>query len=169
MLAHAPALMALLNPTINSFRRLVPDSLAPTHANWGHDNRSTFVRIPRERGRATRLEVRVGDGAANPYLAVAALLQAGAHGLRERIEPPAPLTGDAYNADAAVIGGALPRSLEEALDALGRRRRPARRARRADRRHLPRDEALRGRAPPELGLRLGADRVRAPRLTGPES
>ncbi len=118
VLAHAPALMALLNPTINSFRRLMPDSLAPTHANWGHDNRSTFVRIPRERGRATRLEVRVGDGAANPYLAVAALLQAGAHGLRERIEPPAPLSGDAYTADADVIGGTLPRSLEEALDAL---------------------------------------------------
>ncbi|MDO8187457.1 glutamine synthetase family protein [Conexibacter sp. JD483] len=118
VLKHAPALMALLNPTINSFRRLVPDSLAPTHANWGHDNRSTFVRIPRERGRATRLEVRVGDGAANPYLAVAALLQAGAHGLRERIEPPAPVSGDAYTADPSLIGGTLPRSLEEALDAL---------------------------------------------------
>lgn len=118
VLAHAPALMALLNPTINSYRRLVPDSLAPTHANWGHDNRSTFVRIPAERGRATRVEVRVGDGAANPYLAVAALLQAGAHGVRERLEPPAPLSGDAYTAEESVIGPPLPRTLEASLDAL---------------------------------------------------
>lgn len=118
VLAHAPALMAFLNPTINAYRRLVPDSLAPTHANWGWDNRSTFVRIPAERGGATRIEVRVGDGAANPYLAVAALLQAGAHGVRERLEPPAPVSGDAYHADESVTGPALPRTLEAALDAL---------------------------------------------------
>lgn len=118
VLAHAPALMAFLNPTINAYRRLVPDSLAPTHANWGHDNRSTFVRIPAERGAATRVEVRVGDGAANPYLAVAALLFAGAHGVRERMEPPAALAGDAYHAAEETIGAALPRTLEESLDAL---------------------------------------------------
>ena len=68
VLAHAPALMAFLNPTINAYRRIVPDSLAPTHANWGWDNRTTFVRVPPERGGATRVEVRVGDGSANPYL-----------------------------------------------------------------------------------------------------
>ena len=118
VLAHAPALMAFLNPTINAYRRLVPDSLAPTHANWGWDNRSTFVRIPAERGGATRIEVRVGDGAANPYLAVAALLQAGARGIRDRLEPPAPVSGDAYTAADDVIGAPLPRVLEEALDAL---------------------------------------------------
>lgn len=118
VLAHAPALMAFLNPTINAYRRLVPDSLAPTHANWGHDNRSTFVRIPAERGRATRLEVRVGDGAANPYLAVAALLQAGAHGVRERLAPPPAVVGDAYHADPTVTGDPLPRTLEQSLDAL---------------------------------------------------
>lgn len=118
VLAHAPALMAFLNPTINAYRRLVPDSLAPTHANWGHDNRSTFVRIPAERGAATRIEVRVGDGAANPYLAVAALLFAGAHGVRERLQPPAAVSGDAYHADESQIGAPLPRTLEESLDAL---------------------------------------------------
>jgi hypothetical protein len=64
LLAHARGLMAFLNPTINAYRRIVPDSLAPTHANWGHDNRTTFVRVPSERGRAARIEVRVGDGAA---------------------------------------------------------------------------------------------------------
>ncbi|HEY8582705.1 MAG TPA: glutamine synthetase family protein [Capillimicrobium sp.] len=118
VLAHASALTAVLNPTINAFRRIQPDSLAPTHANWGWDNRATFIRIPPERGGATRVEVRVGDGAANPYLAIAAVLAAGAHGVREGLEPPAPLSGDAYRADPSVIGPPLPSSLDAALDAL---------------------------------------------------
>lgn len=118
VLAHAPALMALLNPTVNAYRRIQPDSLAPTHANWGWDNRATFVRIPPERGGATRIEIRVGDGAANPYLAIAAALAAGAHGLRDGLEPPAPVAGDAYRAPEDVIGAPLPRTLDEALDAL---------------------------------------------------
>ncbi|MBA2349112.1 MAG: glutamine synthetase [Solirubrobacterales bacterium] len=117
ILAHAPATMALLNPTVNAYRRLVPDSLAPTQANWGWDNRSTFVRIPPERGPATRIEVRVGDGGANPYLATAALLAAGAHGLRERTEPPEPISGDAYRAEQSEATR-LPHCLEDALDAL---------------------------------------------------
>jgi glutamine synthetase len=110
--------MAFLNPTINAFRRIQPDSLAPTHANWGWDNRSTFVRIPPERGGATRIEIRVGDGAANPYLAIAAVLAAGTDGVRRRLEPPEPVAGDAYRADAEHAGGRLPASLDEALDAL---------------------------------------------------
>ena len=73
VLAHAPALMAFLNPTINAYRRIVPDSLAPISVSWGWDNRTTFVRIPAERGRATRVEMRIGDGSANPYLAIAAI------------------------------------------------------------------------------------------------
>jgi glutamine synthetase len=118
VLAHAPALMALLNPTINAFRRIQPDSLAPTHANWGWDNRSTFIRIPPERGGATRLEIRVGDGAANPYLAIAAVLAAGTDGIKRKLEPPAPVAGDAYRADPAAAGDQLPGTLEDALDAL---------------------------------------------------
>jgi glutamine synthetase len=110
--------MAFLNPTINAYRRLVPDSLAPTHANWGWDNRSTFVRIPPERGGGTRIEVRVGDGAANPYLVVAALLAAGAHGIRDGLTAPDPVAGDAYRAEPDKAGASLPRSLEAALDAL---------------------------------------------------
>ena len=115
---HATALMAFLNPTINAYRRIEPDSLAPTHANWGWDNRSTFVRIPPERGPATRMELRVGDGSANPYLAIAAVLAAGADGVRRELEPAAPLEGDAYRADPSVAGAPLPATLEEALDAL---------------------------------------------------
>jgi glutamine synthetase len=117
VLAHAPALMAFLNPTVNAYRRLVPDSLAPTRSNWGWDNRTTFIRVPPERGRATRVEVRVGDGSANPYLATAALLFAGLHGLRDGLPLPEPIAGDAYAlGDAA--GQALPSSLDAALDAL---------------------------------------------------
>jgi glutamine synthetase len=118
VLAHAAGLMALLNPTVNAYRRIQADSLAPTHANWGWDNRTTFVRIPPERGGATRIEIRVADGAANPYLAIAAVLAAGAHGVREDLTPPRPVDGDAYRADHALIGSALPASLDAALDAL---------------------------------------------------
>src|SRR4051794_19413681 len=118
VLEHAPALMAYLNPTINAYRRIEPDSLAPTHANWGWDNRSTFIRVPPERDGATRLEIRVGDGSANPYLGIAAVLAAGEDGVRRRLEPPAPLAGDAYRADPEVAGAPLPATLEEALDAL---------------------------------------------------
>jgi glutamine synthetase len=118
VLRHASALMAFLNPTINAYRRIQPDSLAPTHANWGWDNRATFIRIPPERGGATRVEIRVGDGTANPYLAVAAVLLAGADGVRQDLTPPAPVAGDAYRADPDVIGEELPGTLEAALDAL---------------------------------------------------
>jgi glutamine synthetase len=119
VLAHAPALMALLNPTINAYRRILPDSLAPTHANWGWDNRSTFVRVPPERGKAARIELRVGDGAANPYLGIAAALLAGADGVRRKLTPPDPVSGDAYRADESLIGTPLPTSLDAALAALG--------------------------------------------------
>jgi glutamine synthetase len=118
VLAHAAALMAFLNPTINAYRRIRRDSLAPTHANWGWDNRGTFIRIPPERGGGTRIEIRVADGAANPYLAIAAALSAGAHGVREGLRPPPPVDGDAYRADHDVIGRALPVSLDGALEAL---------------------------------------------------
>jgi glutamine synthetase len=118
VLEHARALMAFLNPTVNAYRRIQPDSLAPTHANWGWDNRASFIRIPPERGGGTRVEVRVGDGAANPYLAIAALLAAGNDGIRRKLEPPPPVTGDAYRAAPDVIGAPLPRSLDDALDAL---------------------------------------------------
>ncbi|MGH2843905.1 MAG: glutamine synthetase family protein [Solirubrobacteraceae bacterium] len=120
LLEHAAALMAFLNPTVNAYRRLHPDSLAPTHVNWGWDNRSTFVRIPPERGGATRIELRVGDGSANPYLGIAAMLLAGADGLRRELAPPPAVGGDAYRADPDVIGASLPGTLDDALEALSR-------------------------------------------------
>ena len=118
LIEHAAALMAFMNPTVNAYRRIQPDSLAPTHANWGWDNRASFVRIPPERGAATRVELRVGDGAANPYLGTAAVLLAGADGVRRKLTPPPAVSGDAYRAPDDVIGAPLPTSLDQALAAL---------------------------------------------------
>jgi glutamine synthetase len=118
ILAHASALMAVLNPTINAYRRIIPDSLAPTHANWGMDNRTTFVRIPPERGEGARLEIRVGDGTANAYLAIASVLAAALDGVKKELAPPEPVEGDAYTAAPEVQGEPLPKSLEAAIEAL---------------------------------------------------
>ena len=118
VLAHASALMAFLNPTINAYRRILPDSLAPTHANWGYDNRTTFVRIPPERGGGSRVELRVGDGTANPHLVIAACLFAGVDGLRRKLDPGDPLEGDTYTLPPEEQGAPLPSSLAEAIAAL---------------------------------------------------
>lgn len=118
VIAHAQGLQALLGPTVNAYKRLLPDSLAPTHANWGHDNRTAFCRVPRERGSRTRVEVRTGDGAACAHLITAALLIAGLDGIERELEPPDPVTGDAYRADEAHAGSRLPSDLGAALDAL---------------------------------------------------
>jgi glutamine synthetase len=118
VIAHAPALMAFLNPTVNAYRRIAAQGLVPTRANWGHDNRFTLVRVPKERGNATRLEVRVGDGTANPYLAYAAVLLAGMDGITRELEPPAPLAGNIYLLPEEELGDLLPTNLETALEAL---------------------------------------------------
>ncbi|MGC8466333.1 MAG: glutamine synthetase family protein [Acidimicrobiales bacterium] len=119
IVAHAPALAALLNPTVNSYKRFGPDTLAPWLIDWGFDNRSAMVRIPPERGDGARLELRLGDASANPYLAIAGILGAIALGLERRLEPPEALEGYGYDPTRAEI---LPTSLTQALDALERDR-----------------------------------------------
>ncbi len=113
--ANAHGLTALTNPTVNAFKRLGPDTLAPYRANWGYDNRSCMVRVPPERGQGTRLEVRVGDGAANPYLVIAGILAAGLDGLNRALECPEEAVGMAYDNEAAPV---LPETFADALDAL---------------------------------------------------
>jgi glutamine synthetase len=112
---HAPALTALCNPTINAFKRLGPDTLAPYRANWGYDNRSAMLRIPPERGAGTRLEVRLADGAANPYLMTAAILAAGLDGIRRELDAPPAAVGYSYEDESQTV---LPMTLGAALDAL---------------------------------------------------
>ena len=115
VLAHAPALAALLNPTVNSYKRFGADTLAPWLIDWGLDNRSAMIRIPPERGRAARVEVRLGDASANPYLAVAALLGAAYLGIRDKLETPPKLEGYGYDPTKA---DRLPGDLGAAIGAL---------------------------------------------------
>ncbi len=115
VLRHASAMSALLNPTINSFKRFGPDTLAPWLIDWGLDNRSVMVRIPPERGPAARMEVRLGDASSNPYLGIAAVGAAVFLGIRDKIEPPPKLEGYGYDPASADM---LPARLADALDAL---------------------------------------------------
>lgn len=117
VLEHAPALAAILNPTVNSYKRFGPDTLAPWLIDWGLDNRSAMVRIPPQRGQASRMEVRLGDATANPYLAMAAIGAAVYLGVRDLADPPAPLKGYGYDPSTAAM---LPRSLDASLVALTR-------------------------------------------------
>ena len=103
VLRHARALSALLNPTINSYKRFGPDTLAPWLIDWGLDNRSAMVRIPPERGAAARMEVRLGDATANPYLAMAAVGAAVCLGIADKVEPPEKLEGYGYDPAAAEL------------------------------------------------------------------
>ncbi|HUA41389.1 MAG TPA: glutamine synthetase family protein [Streptosporangiaceae bacterium] len=115
VLRHAKALSALLNPTINSYKRFGPDTLAPWLIDWGLDNRSAMVRVPPERGPGARMEVRLGDATANPYLGMAAIGAAVHLGIQAKVEPPAKLEGYGYDPASADM---LPMRLGDALDAL---------------------------------------------------
>lgn len=122
LLKHAPALLAFTNPTLNSFRRLVPGYEAPVNLVYSARNRSACVRIPitGSSPKAKRVEFRVPDPSSNPYLCFAAQLMAGIDGIRNRIEPPEPVDKDLYELppeEQASIEQ-LPASLEEALAAL---------------------------------------------------
>ncbi|GAA5050918.1 glutamine synthetase [Thermocatellispora tengchongensis] len=114
VLAHAPALAALANPTVNSYKRFGPGTLAPWLIDWGLDNRSAMLRIPPERGAGTRFELRLGDAGANPYLLLAGTIAAALLGIRAGQEPPAPLEGYGYDTSRAAV---LPMTLPAALDA----------------------------------------------------
>jgi glutamine synthetase len=88
ILEHHEGMTALCAPTVNAYKRLRPGQLAGYWANWGYDHRGVTVRVPADRGAATRLEHRMSDGAANPYLATAAILQAARLGVINALTPP---------------------------------------------------------------------------------
>ena len=122
LLEHAPALLAFTNPSVNSFRRLVPGFEAPINLVYSARNRSACIRIPvtGTSPKAKRVEYRVPDPSANPYLAFSACLMAGIDGIKRRIEPAAPIDKDLYELPPAEYQdiAKLPSSLEAALDAL---------------------------------------------------
>jgi len=113
VLEHLPAASLLLNPTINSYKRLVPGWFAPTNVSWGVDNRSCAVRAIRsDRPELCRFECRRPGADANPYLALAAITVSAADGLRRRATSPEPVEGDAYSrSDLAPLPGSLEASL----------------------------------------------------------
>jgi glutamine synthetase len=96
---HAEAFTAITNPTVNSYKRLVPGYEAPCYVAWSTSNRSPLIRIPASRGLSTRVEVRSVDPAANPYLALAVLLTAGLDGVKNKLTPPAPVDRNIYAMD----------------------------------------------------------------------
>ncbi|MFQ6015709.1 MAG: type I glutamate--ammonia ligase [Anaerolineae bacterium] len=126
-IAHARALAAIVAPTVNSYKRLVPGYEAPAYICWAQINRSALIRIPSYspgREQSTRLELRCPDPSCNPYLAFAAMLMAGLDGIEQKMTPPLPVEEDVYHFDDARLEelsiGMLPNTLEEALAELER-------------------------------------------------
>ena len=122
LIKHAPALTAITNPIVNSFKRLVPGYEAPVYIAYGLKNRSALIRVPAARGKGTRVEYRAPDPACNPYLAFTAMLAAGMDGIENKIEPGQPTEINIYKLteeEREKLGiDLLPSSLWEAYHAL---------------------------------------------------
>ena len=121
LLAHAPGLAGVGAPTVNSYKRLLPNSWAPAHVAWGVGNRGALVRVP-DTSRRSHVEFRAGDSSCNPFIFVTALLAAGLDGLERKLNPGAQVSdanlGSMSDSQLAARGvGYLPHSLPEALDA----------------------------------------------------
>ena len=124
VLKHVEGFTAVTNPTVNSYKRLVPGYEAPCYIAWSGQNRSPLVRIPASRGLSTRIEVRSVDPAANPYLALAVILESGLNGIENKLTPPPAVDRNIYVMSAeereeAGIGN-LPVNLDDALQALAK-------------------------------------------------
>jgi glutamine synthetase len=122
ILEHAKALSAIVAPTVNSYKRLVPGFEAPTRVAWGPRNRSTMIRIPHYNGSKTkaRIEFRSPDPSCSPHLAFAAILTAGLDGIRKGLEPPEITQTDLFEEGSVV--DSLPGSLIESLTELDKDR-----------------------------------------------
>ncbi|WP_034550375.1 type I glutamate--ammonia ligase [Carnobacterium funditum] len=93
---HALAYTAVCNPTVNSYKRLIPGYEAPVYVAWSARNRSPLIRVPSSRGMSTRIELRSVDPSANPYLALAVLLKSGLDGIKNEMVPAAPIDRNIY-------------------------------------------------------------------------
>jgi glutamine synthetase len=123
VLEHAPALAAVTNPTVNSYKRLVPGYEAPVYVAWSDRNRSALIRKPAARvPAASRIEARFPDPSCNPYLALAVLIHAGLDGIEQGLECPDPVRENIYDFDEAKREEygieTLPKNLGDAVDAL---------------------------------------------------
>ncbi len=122
LLHHVKGMVAITNPLVNSYKRLVPGYEAPCYIAWSARNRSALIRIPAARGQATRVELRCPDPSCNPYLALAVCLAAGLDGIEKDMTPPAEINDNIFAMDAATRAArgidSLPGSLSDAVDAL---------------------------------------------------
>ncbi len=96
LLKHVRHFLAITNPLVNSYKRLVPGYEAPVNIAWSEHNRSPLIRVPAKRGKSTRVELRVPDPSCNPYLALAVMLRAGLHGIENQIIPPPPVNKNIF-------------------------------------------------------------------------
>lgn len=115
--ALMPELLAMVAPTVNSFRRLIPGFWAPTDASWGVENRTCALRVIPGSASSQRVEYRVSAADINPYVALAAALASGLYGIEHKVEPDAPIEGNAYDQTFAPERQ-LPRTLMEAAERL---------------------------------------------------
>lgn len=122
ILKHAYHFAAITNPTVNSYKRLVPGYEAPCYIAWSGKNRSPLVRVPASRGLSTRIEVRNPDPSANPYLALAVMLAAGLDGIKNKLTLCGPVNSNIYKMDEQQLKDlnirSLPENLKEAIEAL---------------------------------------------------
>ncbi len=120
ILKHAKGITFIANPTVNSYKRIVPGYEAPVYISWALRNRSALIRIPSATGFARRIEFRSPDPSCNPYLAFAVILAAGIDGIKNRIDPGEPTNFDIYNMteeERKKLGiESLPGNLMEAMD-----------------------------------------------------
>ena len=119
IIEHMKSIVAVTNPTVNSYKRLVPGYEAPCYVAWSAKNRSPLIRIPASRGAGTRVEVRCPDPTANPYLAIALMLASGLDGIKKGLTPPAAVNKNIFKMtpqEMADLGvSSLPGSLYDAL------------------------------------------------------
>ena len=122
LMKHARSFTAITNPTINSYKRLVPGYEAPCYIAWSGRNRSPLIRVPAKRGSSTRIELRSPDPSCNPYLALAVQLKAGLDGIKNKLIPPPAVDQNifAMSSEERKKEGieSLPESLDEALEEL---------------------------------------------------
>ena len=124
LLKHARSFAAITNPTVNSYKRLVPGYEAPCYIAWSGRNRSPLIRIPAKRGSSTRIELRSPDPSCNPYLALAVQLKAGLDGIKNKLTPPPAVDQNIFAMSSEerkkLAIDSLPGSLAEALEELNK-------------------------------------------------
>lgn len=124
IMSHIKGMSLILDPLVNSYKRLVPGFDAPAYIAWSGTNRSPLIRVPRAKGNHTRLELRSPDPSANPYLALAVCLAAGLDGIRNQILPPPAVDRSIYGLNKEEAAGLgiepLPQNLHQAIEEMER-------------------------------------------------